>query len=262
MPVEAHQERVAAAAVHHQAGRLAEAEGLYRQVLAEAPDDPRALHGLGGIALHVGRHEAAMELVKRAIDIDPQEANYHGALGVIHFSQRCWPEAVGAFARAVELKPGMYQWNIHLADSLRMQGDVDGAAAVFIRTIDLLPEVPEAHFHIGTMLLQLGKMDEAKRCAAKAVLLRPEYAEAHNTLGLALLQTGQADDAVVEFRRVVQLRPRDPAALNNLASVLGVIGRTGEVIEILRQALAIQPDNATARPTAGLVWSLESTVPK
>ncbi len=36
---------------HHQAGRLAEAEKIYRQILAQQPDNPWALHLLGVLAV-------------------------------------------------------------------------------------------------------------------------------------------------------------------------------------------------------------------
>ena len=40
---------------HHQAGRLAEAEGIYRQVLARFPDHTDALHLLGVLAGQTGQ---------------------------------------------------------------------------------------------------------------------------------------------------------------------------------------------------------------
>ena len=56
-----------AAIGHHQAGRLAEAERGYRQVLGLAPEQPDALHLLGVIAYQVGQHPAAIELIRKAI---------------------------------------------------------------------------------------------------------------------------------------------------------------------------------------------------
>ena len=53
---------------HHRAGRLAEAEPIYRQVLARQPDHPDALHLLGLIAHQVGRHADAKALIERAIE--------------------------------------------------------------------------------------------------------------------------------------------------------------------------------------------------
>ena len=62
---------LATAVQHHQDGRVKEAEALYRQVLAAEPDNPEALHLLGVLSLQRGDAQAAADLIRRAIGIDP-----------------------------------------------------------------------------------------------------------------------------------------------------------------------------------------------
>ena len=50
---------------HHQAGRLAEAEAIYRQVLGQQADHSDALHLLGVLACDTGHLEAAIDLIGR-----------------------------------------------------------------------------------------------------------------------------------------------------------------------------------------------------
>jgi protein O-GlcNAc transferase len=56
---------------HHQAGRLQEAERLYRQILTQQPEHAVAMHHLGLIAYQAGRNDAAVDLIRRAIALDP-----------------------------------------------------------------------------------------------------------------------------------------------------------------------------------------------
>ncbi len=56
---------------HHQAGRLAQAEALYRQALQTEPDHPDALHPLRALARQAGKLAAAAELISRAINAKP-----------------------------------------------------------------------------------------------------------------------------------------------------------------------------------------------
>src|SRR5580658_10397479 len=62
---------------HHQAGRLAEADRLYRQVLAREPANTDAWHLLGMIALQVGQVDAALELYRKAIALSPETAVFY-----------------------------------------------------------------------------------------------------------------------------------------------------------------------------------------
>src|SRR4051812_34850404 len=59
------------AIAHHRAGRLAEAELIYRQILEQDADQPDALHLLGLIAHQVGRSDVAEPLIRRAIELAP-----------------------------------------------------------------------------------------------------------------------------------------------------------------------------------------------
>jgi len=49
----------------HAQGQLAAAERLYRQIIQAYPDHPGAIHQLGILAHGVGRHDAAVDLIRR-----------------------------------------------------------------------------------------------------------------------------------------------------------------------------------------------------
>jgi protein O-GlcNAc transferase len=68
---------------HHAHGRLAEAEAGYRSVLQSVPDQPDALHRLGLIAHQVGRDETAVDLIDRAITINPAHPTYYNDAGIV-----------------------------------------------------------------------------------------------------------------------------------------------------------------------------------
>ena len=87
-------------AAHHQAGRLDQAEGLYRRVLSVEPFQPDALHLLGMAALAQGRLDEAFRLVSRAAQLKPNEAVFVSDLGVVHEAVGRFGDAEAAFRRA------------------------------------------------------------------------------------------------------------------------------------------------------------------
>ena len=58
----------------HQQGRLADAEQLYRQILARQPAHFDALHLLGVVRMQQGRGLEALELIEKALKVDPRSA--------------------------------------------------------------------------------------------------------------------------------------------------------------------------------------------
>src|SRR5437588_469797 len=65
----------------HRRGLFPEAENVYRQILAAAPDQPEALHFLGVLFHQAGRHEDAIRLIRAALEVDPAYADAHNNLG-------------------------------------------------------------------------------------------------------------------------------------------------------------------------------------
>src|ERR1700683_5315085 len=69
---------------HHQAGRLREADTIYRKVLQADPNNPHALHLTGLLASKVGQADVAVDYIRRAIALNPTAAHYHSNLGAAH----------------------------------------------------------------------------------------------------------------------------------------------------------------------------------
>src|ERR1039457_4021496 len=64
------------AVTHHQAGRLQEAERLYRAILQSHPHQPDANHNLGVLAGQVGQHAAGLPYLQNAWKIDPDKEQF------------------------------------------------------------------------------------------------------------------------------------------------------------------------------------------
>jgi predicted Zn-dependent protease len=58
---------------HHKAGRAEDAEKVYRAVLAKVPNQPDALNLLGVLAMEAGNHDAAFDLLERAVAARPKD---------------------------------------------------------------------------------------------------------------------------------------------------------------------------------------------
>src|SRR4051812_36111100 len=79
-------EAIAIALGHHQAGNLAAAEEIYRQILVVDPNCADALHLVGVIAHQRGQHEVAIGSIRRAIELNGREAGYYNNLGAAYRS--------------------------------------------------------------------------------------------------------------------------------------------------------------------------------
>jgi predicted O-linked N-acetylglucosamine transferase (SPINDLY family) len=167
---------------HHQAGRLAEAERFYRQVLALQPDHAEALHLLGMLAAQAGRLDVAVELIRRAIRIRPDFVNAHYNLGLALQDKGQLGEAVTSYRQAIQLQPDYAEAHSNLGIALTNMGQVEEAIASFRRAIRIKPGFAEAHYNLGNALRSEGQLEEVIACYRQAIRLRPELVEAHSNL--------------------------------------------------------------------------------
>ncbi len=90
---------------HHQAGRVGEAEAVYRRVLEAVPNHPDALVLLGALAHRVGRPDMAVDLIGRALSVNPVTANHHYHLGLALHDLGRLDEALASYVTALQLQP-------------------------------------------------------------------------------------------------------------------------------------------------------------
>ena len=227
---------------HHRAGRLADAEALYRQILAVQPNHSDALHLLGLIAHQAGRHDLAVEWIRQAIVLNPNNSVAHSNLGEAYRAIGRTEEAMAQYRRALELKPDYPEAHNNLGNALKERGQLDEAIAAFRRALELKPGHPEMRVNLGNALRERGQLDEAVVAFRRALELKPGLPEAHNDLGNALRERGQFDEAVIAFRRALLLQPDYPEALNNLGNMLRERGESDEAIAIFGRTLELRPD--------------------
>ncbi len=84
---------------HHRAGRLREAEEVYRRIIAEKPNYADALHLLGLVQFQQRLHDPAIELIRKAIALNPTAADYYDNLGQIYAARNRIDDAWRAIGR-------------------------------------------------------------------------------------------------------------------------------------------------------------------
>jgi Tfp pilus assembly protein PilF len=246
------QQALAVAVQHHTAGRLAEAEVVYRQILAAAPDQPDALHLLGVIAHQAGQHAAAIELINRAINAGSRGAGTYNNLGEAYRALGRDDEAAQCYEQALRLEPDFAGAHSNLGIILQRQRRFDEALSHYRRAIELEPASPEAHNNLGNLLMDQQRVDEAIAAYRTAILLRETYAEAHNNLAAALEKLERFDEALAEYERALALRPNFVEALNNLGTIRQKQGRHDAALAAWQRATTINPNFGDAHWNIGL----------
>ncbi len=270
------EQALALAVSHHQAGRLAEAEAIYRQVLAADPRQADAMHLLGALAHQSGHGKAGVELIRKAIALRPNFPEAYNNLGNILAQQREFDQAIAAFGTAIRLKSDFAGLHNNAGIAHFGWGQLEQAIAAYRAAIGVNPDFAEAHFNLGAALHAQLQFEEAIAAYRAAIRLDPAMAKAQNNLGNAARRTRvnwirrlprlvrpssrsrttrsrtttwamrcrTEDGGMKRSRRIG--RPfgfsRILSAYNNLGKVLRECGKLDEAIAAYRTAIQLQPE--------------------
>jgi Tfp pilus assembly protein PilF len=213
---------------HHKAGRLQEAEALYRDILVRDPDQADAWYFLGMIAHEIGQHQNAVALIECAIERKPDVATYRNALGEAFTAMGEHDRAIRAYEQACSRDPQYAEAHNGRGITLQALGRLDEAIDAFRRATAAQADFAAAHYNLGNALHEAGRIEQAITAYAKAVELAPDDAEMRNNLGIALKDANRVDEALVAFDQALALQPEFAGAHMNKGMALLVTGQFTE----------------------------------
>lgn len=149
------------------AGKLREAEQLYKQVLAIDPENAEAMQLWGHIAEATKNHHAAAELMRRSLSLEPGQAEVWVSYAKLLIDIREDDQAVKALEAAIRLRP----------------------------------DYAHAHFNLGVAMISTGRPEEAPGHLRRAISIVPDSTEAYRVLAIL----GEIKPGSEDFEKIEEL---------------------------------------------------------
>ena len=198
-------------------------------------------------ALERGDTEAALAVLRQALEGDPQNALCHFQIGSILLDAGRHEDAVAHFREAHRIDPNIAEFPLRIGMECARQGLLDEAESSLQLALGFGPNNPAALSCLGDVYRRQGRVGEAIPLLEAARRLAPASVDVLSNLGIALQQAGHGDQAIAVFEEALRLHPSHPLVLNNLGMALKQSGRIQEALTHLNTALQVAPQFAEAR---------------
>ncbi len=199
----------------------------------------------------IGQMAEAVQEWRKALQMDPDNANWHFNLAVSLRKSNQEPEALEELRKACDLDPKEPRWFADLAASLSQTGDLDGAVVNYRKSLSLNPSNAEVEADLGVALFKDGQAQEGYEHLQKAVEMDPGFADGHNDLATALAKMGRVDEAVVEVQKAIALSPSSAEYRYNLGFALELRGDLAGAVEAFQKSVELS-EGKDARCLAAL----------
>jgi protein O-GlcNAc transferase len=239
---------LADARARFQAGDIAGAEQLCRQILKGEPNSWEALQVLGMAAQQRGDSGAAVALFEQALAINPRDLATLNNLGIAQLQRRDFAGAIRALEAALAIDPELVAAANNLGNVYRERGQLDLAETWYRRAVTLAPTRSSAVNNLSVTLRDQGRLAEAVAGFRQAIELDPANIAARCNLATTLSQLGQREESVGEYRKAFE---RDPASDQAAAGLLQELSHIADWPAIVRLVPIVDGMNQRAM-AAGL----------
>ena len=167
------------------------------------------------------KRDEAIQLYKKAIEIDPKYALPYAGISRVRMSQR-----------------SMQGMDLEFSKMAIIEAEKNAKKAV-----ELGPNEAEVHFALGFFYNQTQKYNEAFSSFNTAIMLNPSHAHAHDEIGdVYLYNYGDFDRAIIWYNKALKRDPELVPAKWFKSEILLRDGRANEGLSLLDEALDQNPN--------------------
>ena len=278
-----HAESLQQAMAYHKAGRLAEAEKLYRAILQMQPHHSDANHNLGILALQLDQPQAALPLLATALTVNPAIGQYWLSLAECWMQLHAWDKAESLLndaestglpheattelrSRIAEQWPSTAKTGLDGVSKLLARvpllfkkllrlfqnGQCVAAESVALQILDRVPHQGKVSHLLGLIYLQQNKNAAAVAALTNASIHLPQDAEVWDHLGVAQRRTTDHAAAEESFKRSLEIDPLRPETWNNAGNNANDAGQFANGSRYLRMATDLNPNFIEAHNNLGV----------
>lgn len=263
----------------HKAGKLQDAERIYRAILQIQVNHPDANHNLGILAVQVGKPDESLPYFKLALETNPKcnqfWISYIDALVKLERTDEALSllnqgktfglngeiasriaTIIENYAEVKKEKTEAYLSSLkrNVMNAIVQQFSSGNYLEAETMSRDFIQKYPTDAFGYmacGSILVQCNKHKEAVIVLNKGLQFSDNEPTIHNSLGLALQYLGNYEEAFFHYKKALAIKPDFAEAFNNMGNALQDLSKLDEALAQYQKALQIKPDFAEAHNNIG-----------
>ena len=146
---------------YYWSGRYEQAINLLKTANRLKPEDTQTLNNLGAAYRKAGQNQQAIETYREALRLDRKQPEASNNLGLAYYHSARYSEAIEAFNEAIRLKPENEEYYYNLGVACSALGNHSSAIDAYDRSIRIRQDYVQARFNLAVSYLILGKRDLA-----------------------------------------------------------------------------------------------------
>jgi len=159
---------------------------------------------LGSSYYRKGDATHAIAILKKAMELNPDDAQIAGKLGRAYFNHGKKEEALAVLEKAVKSSPNIKDF-ICIGQICNDNDDHGKAIEALKKAAELQPDEANIHYQLGITYDKQNEYDKSIECFKKAIELNPYVPKYHFSLGFTYDTKGDHKEAIRAFKKAIAL---------------------------------------------------------
>ena len=185
-----------------------------------------------------GRLDEAEGIFKEIINQVPECADAYNLLGIVCAGRKKFTDAILNFKEAVSLDSSNAVYNSNYGNALQDNGELNESIPFYLKAIELNPDFTDAYYNLSNSLRKLQRYSESMVYLNKAKSLNSRYQKCYINAALIYVEQKQFDQAVAELMQALVIEPNSFDALSSLAVVFSLKRDYGQSMDYFKKAYA------------------------
>jgi cellulose synthase operon protein C len=243
------------------AGDSNQAIATFNKLAQLQPNSPLPYLRLADVQWASKNREAAMQSLKRALAVAPDNLQAQRAMVDIHLADNRTAEALAAAREIQKQRPNQDVGFLVEGGIEASQKRWDRALEIYRAGLKVAPDSTELATRVHTALVAAKQLPDADKHAAAWIQSHPKDAEFQFYLGDFALANKDLDKAEMRYREVLKLKPDNALALNNVAWLMATAKKPGSVA-MAEKANQLLPNRPVIMDTLALALAAEGKLPQ
>ncbi len=218
-------------------------ERIYRQKLAQSPNDAATITNLGAILQKQNKYDEALKYYSQASQLDPTSVTTRLNVGTLYQQKKSYDSAIAAYDSILALYPNHLQANLFKGQCLAAKGEGGRAMESFNKALKIDPANKEAKAQIFETLKTTMTPSQIMAYLSKNSVVDKNTINDLYDYAIELHEKNRLDDAIAFYNEILRLKSDNPEVYINLAIAYKQKQNLAQAKQILLGAKAKFPAN-------------------
>lgn len=228
---------------------------VYKKALNINPGLENANENIARVLISLDRISEAIEYYKKVVEEDKNNFKVHYIIGKLYSELKKYDEAKLELNESIKINSHCKEAYDTLGLVLTKTGKYEESIAMFKKSVKIEPDDFKGHYSLGASYYKTGKKEKAIESFKKVIELKPENYKSYYNMAIAQEETGLQEEAIESFKKVIELKAEFIDTYNNLGILLSTMGRNLEALDIYIKGLKKNPEEHSLYYNMGITLS-------